>query len=471
MTKPTLITAALVVATTAQTSTAEAQNIKTKNGKPLNIIHILVDDVGWDDISCFGSKDIKTPRVDQLASQGMSFTNFMAPHPTSTPSRAAILTGRYAPRMNGATGLEVLFPKDTIGIDPKQEITMATLLQKKGYSTGLIGKWHLGCVAPFLPTYNGFDRYFGLAYPNDHGPERLAGTGSGHRPMIALFDQDSIVKRLNNVDLSELPHQFLREACDFMATNVASDKPFYLHWANIETHTPWFIPRGFEGRSTAGAFGDAVEYMDLTVGIFLDYLKKLGIEDNTLIIFSSDNGPLVGYDPELYNCYGRFGYVDPDRTHALREGKYQARYDGGFRTTCIMRLPGIIPEGTKSEELITGADFFTTFLEMAGGQIPQDRPIDGRNILPLMTAQPGAQSPHAAFIGSRGRHVYESIRQGDWKYVVKNGGELYNIRQDIGETQDLSAKYPEKVNQLKDLLNQGVEAIKAEKPLPKSFYK
>ncbi len=254
-----------------------------KEVKRPNIIHILMDDVGYDDLGCFGSKDIKTPNIDALAKKGMKLTEFYAPHGTSTPSRAALLTGRYAPRVNNGKGLQVLFPHSSTGLDDESEVCITELLKEQGYITGLYGKWHLGHLPQYLPAVHGFDYFLGIPYPNDHGPERLGGTGirpSGiSDPQIPLISQVQVIKSCDNNDLGELPHLFRQEACKFIYESVKKSKPFYLQYSNIETHTPYFIPRGFEGKSKAGAFGDAVEYLDNTVGVIMSMVKRMKIED------------------------------------------------------------------------------------------------------------------------------------------------------------------------------------------------
>lgn len=435
-----------------------------------NIIHILMDDVGYDDLSCFGSPDIKTPNIDALAEKGMKFTNFYAPHGTSTPSRAALLTGRYAPRVNNGIGLSVLFPHTSNGLEDEEEVCIAELLKKQGYMTGLVGKWHLGHLPQYLPLVHGFDEYVGIPYPNDHGPERLGGTGvrpSGiSDPAIPLIRQAQVIKECDNNDLAELPAMFQREACKFIYKSVKTGKPFYLQYANIETHTPYFIPRGFEGRSQAGAFGDAVEYLDNTVGVIMDMVKRMKIEDNTWIIITSDNGPLIHKDKELENCYGRFGETDPNRKHVLRGGKYQEKYEGGIRVSCILTWPGVIPAGKECNELTTGMDLFTTMAVVSGAEIPTDRLIDGKNILPLMKGEINAKSPHKAVFGFRPCGGIESVRYQHWKLIMPKTDrqgkvlpvELYDLRKDLGETTNVAARYPDLV---KEVIRMGEEADKA----------
>ena len=435
-----------------------------------NIIHIVMDDVGYDDLSCFGSPDIKTPNIDALAKQGIKFTDFYAPHGTSTPSRASLLTGRYAPRVNQGKGLAVLFPHSSTGLEDEEEVCLAEILKEQGYKTGLFGKWHLGHLPQYLPVVHGFDEFVGIPYPNDHGSERLGGTGIRPNgitdPSLPLIRQAQIVKECDNNDLAELPGLFRQEACRFIYRAVKEDKPFYLHYANIETHTPYFIPRGFEGKSQAGAYGDAVEFLDNTVGLIMDMVKRMKIENNTLVIITSDNGPLIYKDKELENCYGRFGETDPNRKHLLRGGKYQEKYDGGIRVSCVMFWPGVIPAGKICGELATGMDLFTTITHLSGGEIPTDRPIDGKDILPLMKAENGAVSPHKAVFGFRPRGGLSSVRYQNWKLIMpvlkKNGEqapvELYDLNTDLGERRNVADAHPDIV---KKMIRMGKEANQA----------
>lgn len=451
---------------------------KSQDKKKLNIIHILADDVGYDDLSCFGSKDISTPNLDALAAGGMKFTNFYAPHGTCTPSRAALLTGRYAPRVNNGKGLFVLFPHSKHGLEDELEVCVTELLKEEGYVTGLYGKWHLGHLPQYLPCVHGFDEYLGIPFPNDHGPERIGGSGwrpgGISDPAIPLIEQAQVIKRCNNNDLAELPALFTREACKFIYRAVKEkNKPFYLQYANIETHTPWFVPKGFEGRSKAAAYGDAVEYLDTSVGIILQTVKRLGIEDNTIIVFSSDNGPLVHRDLELENCYGRFGFTDPNRNHILREGKYQERFEGGIRVSCIMNWPGQIPSGTICHEPIASMDLFTTFAYLAGAKIPEDRVIDGKNIWPLMKGEKNVKSPHAAIYGFRPNGGLMSIRFKHWKLVLpgkhRTGNfeepQLYDLRVDLKEKNNLASQYPKVVKEILAMGQKADIAIKNNKPI------
>jgi arylsulfatase A-like enzyme len=417
-----------------------------------NIIHIIADDVGYDDLSCYGSKDIKTPNLDDMAARGMRFTEFYAPHGTCTPTRAAILTGRYAPRVNNGTGLPVLFPDSEIGLDTDLEITVTELLKEQGYATALIGKWHLGHLPQFLPGEHGFDYFLGIPYPNDHGPERLANTGSRGFPPITLIEDFDVIDELDNNELAELPSLFTQIACDYIREMASNEQTFYLQYSNIETHTPWFVPKGFEGYSDAGPFGDAVEFLDRSVGAILRTVDQMGITENTLVVFSSDNGPLIVPYPELEACYGHFAEVDTVRNHILRGGKYQSRYEGGPKVACIMLWPGTIPEGYICSDITAGFDLFTTFAALAGAEIPDDRVIDGRDLYPLMTNNADGPPPHQDFSGYEAKGLQMSYREGSWKLTIPTQAvygvgaldhyELFNLENDPGELQDVSNDYP-----------------------------
>lgn len=433
-----------------------------------NIIHIIGDDIGWDDFSSFGSKYYKTPNIDKLAREGVRLTNFYAPHSTCTPSRAALMTGRYSPRINNGKPLGVLFPSDTLGLDPTKEIAFTRILQQNKYKTALFGKWHLGHLPKYLPPAHGFDTYMGIPYPNDHGPERLGNTGSRRYPPIPLMHDTVKIRDLNNGDLAELPHQLVRSVCEYISACVADDQQFYIQYSNIETHTPYFIPKGFGGGSY-GAYGDAVEYFDKSVGVIIDHVKKLGIEDNTIIVLHADNGPLVYRYAELESCYGRYAFVDTSLKHVLNGGKYQDRYEGGQRVSCIVKWPCVIPSDQVNEQIITGADWYTTFINLAGGAIPQDRIVDGKNVLPALSKSSNVliRNTYYAF---QPYGVIDGVRYNNWKLVIDRRVTptkylLFNLEQDPGEVNDLSASYTPIVKSLKLLIDEANDAVKNNKPL------
>ena len=446
---------------TAQTLTT------TINGLRPNIIHIIIDDIGYDDFSSYGSVYYKTPHIDALAKEGTRLTNFYAPHGTCTPTRAAIMTGRYSPRVNDRTGLGVLFPTNTNGLDSSKEITFTKQLQKVGYATALIGKWHLGHLPQFLPPAHGFDSYVGIPYPNDHGPERLGNTGSRGYPPIPLMRDSEKVKGLNNVELAELPAQFIREACAFIKEKAASKQPFYLQYSNIETHTPYFIPKGFEGRSSYGAYGDAVAYIDYTVGVLMGYLKQLGLEKNTLIVIHSDNGPLVEAYPELEDSYGKFGHVDTSLHHLLRDGKYQQRFEGGVRSACFVKWPGVVKKGVVNKNIYSGVDLFTSFLQIAGAETPTGRVIDGKPMIESIVNNKPLRNTFYAFAPQK---EVQGVRYNNWKLAVdRRAGKikllLFDLEKDPQEINDIAFANATIVQSLYNLVLQAQKAVAENMPL------
>ena len=410
--------------------------------RPPNILHIVADDVGWDDVGCYGGQDIPTPHLDRLAREGLRLTSYYAPHPTCTPTRAALLTGCYAPRV----GLpQVLFPTDQVGLAP-DETTIAELLRGRGYATALIGKWHLGHHPEHLPTRHGFDLFFGIPYPNDHGPERLDRNGRSRGfPPVPLLRQEAVVE--TPAQLGSLPLRLEAEAVRFLEAHRG--QPFYLHFANIETHTPWLVPRRAQGQSRAGVYGDAVHCLDQTVGVLLATLDRLGLSTQTLVVFSSDNGPLVDAYPELEGIYGHAATVDTTRRHALRGGKYQARYEGGTRVSCLVRWPGHIAAGAVCDQIVAGFDWFATFAAIAGAAVPTDRARDGRDLTPLLTGASTAPV-HEQFLYYENRNLV-AVRAGGWKLVFPPRNqpvELYDLESDRGETRNCATERPDVVQDL-----------------------
>ena len=411
--------------------------------------------MGYDDLSCYGAPKIKTPNLDKLAADGVRFTSFYAPSPMCTPSRAAMLTGCYAQRV----GLQrILFPNDNIGLSDS-EITIGQLLKAKGYATALIGKWHLGSQVQFLPQHHGFDLYYGIPYPNDHGPERTTLNNQAEPfPAIPVYRNDKIVEQ--PADLPNDPDKFTDEAIKFITEY--KDQPFFLHLANIETHTPWFVPKRAEGKSADGPYGDAVEYLDGTVGRVMETVEKLGLAENTLVIFSSDNGPLWQRAPELEKIYGKFGTVDTTRPHVLKGGKYNARWEGGTRVPMIARCPGQIPAGKVCDELAAGFDLFTTFALLGGAEIPTDRIIDGKDILPLLKSEPRATSPHSIFYYYQNFEL-SGVRGPTWKLALPDHNQtktfLFDMKNDIGEKSDQFSSQPGAVEELKKAVDAAREDL------------
>jgi len=393
-----------------------------------NFVIIFTDDQGYQDLGCFGSPDIATPRLDKMAAEGMKFTDFYVAASVCTPSRAALLTGCYAQRVSLPS---VLFPGSKVGISDK-ETTLAEILKTRGYATACVGKWHLGHLPPFLPTRHGFDTYYGIPYSNDM------------RPTPLLRNEETIEEPATQDTLTQ---RYTEEAVRFITAN--KDKPFFLYLPHTMPHVPLFASKEFKGKSKRGLYGDVIEEIDWSVGRILDTLQKLDLDEHTCVVFTSDNGPWLSK--------GKAG----GSALPLRDGKFSA-YEGGMREPCIMRWPGRIPAGKVCSEIATTMDILPTFIRLAGAEVPQDRVIDGKDIWPLMAGVEGARSPHEAFFYLRGYAVH-AVRAGDWKLHLpqtrtgkgkppqKNAAQLYNLREDIGEKNNVADAHPDVVQRLTEL--------------------
>ena len=394
---------------------------KPTTRKP-NFVIIFTDDQGYADVGCFGAEGFETPNLDRMTAEGAKFTDFYAAAPVCSPSRAALLTGCYPMRVSIP---RVLFPRDKIGLNP-DEVTIADMLKTRGYATCCIGKWHLGHLPEFLPTRQGFDYYFGLPYSNDMSP-------------LPLIEGEETIEL--KPDQSQLTRRYTEKAVEFIKKN--KDRPFFLYLPHTMPHVPLYVSDKFKGKSKGGLYGDVIMEIDWSVGQILETVKQLGIDEKTLVIFTSDNGPWLSK-----GAHG--GSAKP-----LRGGKF-ATYEGGMREPCIMRWPGKIAAGTVCPEIATTMDFLPTFAKLAGAKVPTNRIIDGKDISALMT-DPKAKTPYKAFFYYFERQL-GAVRSGQWKLILERKREkktipaaLYNLQEDIEETRDLSADHPDVVRRLTEL--------------------
>ena len=416
--------------------------------RPPNIVLIFCDDLGYADVGCFGAKGYKTPNIDKLARQGVRFTDFYVAQAVCSASRAALLTGCYPNRIGikGALG-----PQSKVGIS-SNELTIAETLKPRGYATAIFGKWHLGHQLQFLPTRHGFDEYFGLPYSNDMWPHHP--TTPTNYPPLPLIEGEQVVQLMP--DQTRLTTWYTERAVKFIEHN--KDRPFFLYVPHSMPHVPLFVSEKFQGATRRGLFGDVLMEIDWSVGQITQALKEHHLESNTLVLFSSDNGPWLSYGDHA----GSAG--------KLREGKGTA-FEGGMRVPFIARWPGRIPAGTVCREPAMTIDLWPTIARLAGAPLPT-HPIDGLDIWPLLSGVRGAKSPHEAlyFYWDAGLHA---VRSGSWKlhfahdYIhpdpVGGGGQpgkvltfttslaLYNLEADVSEKRDLSAEHPEIVARLQAL--------------------
>jgi len=420
-----------IVGTAAMLGLLDFARARSQSERPPNFVVIFVDDLGYQDVGCFGSPLISTPRVDRMAAEGVRFTSFYV-QTVCTPSRAALLTGCYPVRV----GLpNVLGANAKIGIN-SSEATLAELLKSRGYATTCIGKWHLGHLPQFLPTRHGFDSYFGLPYSND--------MDKNGAPPIPLMRAEKIIEQ--PADQNTLTQRYTREAVRFIEAN--KDRPFLLYLPHTMVHVPLHVSDGFRGKSKRGLYGDAAEEIDWSTGQILDTLKRLGLDDNTIVLFTSDNGPWL-VKKEDGGC-----------ALPLRDGK-GTTYDGGVRVPCVVRWPGKIPAGTVCAEMATAMDILPTFSRLAGASVPTDRTIDGRDIWPLMSGAEGASSPHEALFFYRANRL-QALRSGKWKLILPQDGSptaLYDLEADIGESKDVSGAYPIVVRRLSEMAQKCREDI------------
>lgn len=424
-----------------------------------NFIIIFTDDQGYNDLGCFGSPNIRTPNIDRMAAEGTRLTNFYSGASVCTPSRAALLTGCYPDRVGG---LGVLFPNSKVALNP-DEVTIPEMLRQQGYATACFGKWHLGHHQASLPTEHGFDEYFGIPYSNDMGVDSSMSLAEN-----ITFQEGRTVDdfRANAVkspplmrnqeviewpaDQSSLTKRYTRETTRFIKEHA--NDPFFVYLPHTMPHVPLYVSKEFQGKSDAGLYGDAIEEIDWSVGEILKTLQDLQIDDRTMIIYTTDNGPwdFKGDDAERVkgntNCRVG-GSADP-----LRGAKF-SNWEGGFRVPCVMRWPGRIATGKTCDQIAASIDLLPTIAEFSGASLANDRVIDGKSLVPVLEGQPNAKPPRETYF-----YRTQAVRSGQWKFM---GGKLFNLQEDVSESIDLAGKYPEVTARLKQLLEEHKADMKA----------
>lgn len=350
----------------------------TTKEPPPNIIYIFADDLGYGDIGSFGAEDIKTPHIDRIAEEGIKFTEFYSASAVCTPSRAGLLTGRYAVRM-GLNG--VFFPESFEGM-PQEEVTIAELLQDNGYSTGLVGKWHLGHQQKFLPLAQGFEEYFGIPYSND-------------MESVVYMRGNDVVS--HSVDQTLLTKTYTEEAIQYIDQH--KEEPFFLYLAHSMPHVPLYASDEFLGSSERGLYGDVIQELDWSVGQILQKLEAENLLENTLVIFSSDNGPWLAMEDHGGSSGG------------LREGKMYS-FEGGMRVPTVAMWKGKIPAGTVYDEMATQLDWLPTFASLTGAELPKGRELDGKDISEVLF-NTGVREEDGFLFFEFG--LLTGYRKGDWK--------------------------------------------------------
>ncbi|MBY9068203.1 sulfatase [Hyphomonas sp. WL0036] len=409
-------------------SIANSETTSTPPPAP-NIIIILTDDLGWGDIALNGSRLIKTPNIDRIGQEGIQLTDFYAGSNVCSPSRAALLTGRYPIR----SGMQhVIFPHSQDGL-PADETTIAEMLRDTGYRTGMIGKWHLGHTDEFWPTNQGFDWFYGVAYSNDMAP-------------FDLYEGKTIIQ--SPADQSQLSLNYAKAAKAFI--EEGNGKPFFLYYAETFPHIPLFVSDDRTGKSEAGLYGDVVETLDAGIGIILDALDEAGVADNTLIVFTSDNGPW--FEGSAGDLRGRKG-----ETH-----------EGGFRVPFLARWPGRIPAGSVSHEMAMNIDLLPTAAAISGAHLPDDRVIDGRDLTEMLTS--GASTPHDLLFFFDGNDIV-AARDKRFRLVLNTfyrtmnvpfeyfgAALLFDLEKDPEESFSFLREYPAEAERLKS----AVQALRKE---------
>lgn len=419
-----------------------------------NIVIILTDDQGYGDAACYGATDIETPNLDRMAREGIRLTDYYAPHASCSPSRAGLLTGCYPVRVGIP---EVLGPYSDEGLSPDEK-TIAAMLRSAGYATACVGKWHLGHLPQFSPIHHGFDEFFGLPYSNDMwGRHPDQDYWSKAPPLMLIEGLEPVREIASMADQEELTTLYTERAAAYIRKN--KDRPFFLYLAHNMPHVPLAVSNKFKGKSRRGIYGDVIMEIDWSVGQLMRTLEEEGLAENTLVIFTSDNGPWLSYGSHA-------GSAGP-----LREGK-GTTFDGGQRDIFLAWAPGLVAAGRVCREPVMGIDLLPTVAELCEAELPQ-RKIDGLSILPLLKGGDGAKTPHEAlFFHYTMSGRLEAVRSGRWKLHFPHeyrtlggragrsdglpidyerafvGLELFDLESDVAESRDVAAAHPEVVERL-----------------------
>ncbi len=395
-----------------------------------NVILVNCDDLGWGDLACYGHRQHKTPHLDRMAAEGMKFTDFYMASPVCSPSRGAMMTGCYPRRIGFGDfdGRWVLFPGQEIGLDPAEK-TIAGVLKDEGYATRIIGKWHCGDQPEFLPTRHGFDGYYGIPYSNDMGRQSPKDTWP---PLPLLRDETVIEEQPDQVTITS---RYVEDAKLFMRAH--RDTPFFLYLAHMYVHLPHYVQERFLRESENGPYGGAVAAIDWAMGQILAELNALGIDEKTVVMFTSDNGSRNDFGPSCGH---------------LRGGKGQT-WEGGMRVPLIVRWPGTVPAGVEQPGLAASIDLLPTIASFAGAKKLPEKKTDGIDLSGLMTGS-RSDSPRELFYYFHFNNL-EAIREGKWKLHFRKRdeeiSELYDLEADPGETTDLLEEHPEVVARLAEL--------------------
>ncbi|WP_422350025.1 sulfatase [Flagellimonas sp.] len=436
-------------------SCAEKPSKEQKEKAPPNVVLIFTDDQGYQDVGVFGSPDIATPNLDQMAAEGLQLTHYYAAQAVCSASRAGILTGCYPNRIGIHNALG---PDNTHGINAS-ETTLAEMLKEQGYATGIFGKWHLGHHPMFLPTRHGFDEWFGIPYSNDMWPYHPQQGPIFNFPDLHLYENEKVIDTLT--EQSQLTTQITERSVDFIKRN--KDRPFFLYVPHPQPHVPLFVSEKFKGKSERGLYGDVIMEIDWSVGEINKALKENGLEDNTIVIFTSDNGPWLSYGNHA-------GSALP-----LREGKGTA-WEGGQREPFIMKYPEKLKAGKVINAPMMAIDVLPTIAELTGADLPV-KTIDGKSAVKLLTGESEDSPQKAYFFYYRVNEMF-GVRYGKWKlyfphrYRTMDGQkpgkdgqpgdyrmidleeiELYDVVNDVSETKNVADGHPEIVSEIKFLAN------------------